>query len=84
MREPRVIIKAQGLKIGLESLTAIASYLGYKNERNFLNRVRSKYFNQVELQQMFDRLYFSDEDILNFFGREKCEKPLKKSARLKA
>lgn len=78
------IILSRGSKIGLCTLQAIARYLGYEHERNFLNRVRSKYFNQVELQQMFDRLYFSDEDILNFFGREKCEKPLKKSARLRA
>lgn len=69
MRDPRIIIKAQGLKIGLESLTAIANYLGYEHERNFLNRVRSQSFNKLELQQLFNRLYFSDEDILEFFGR---------------
>lgn len=69
MREPRIIIKAQGLKIGLESLTAIARYLGYERERNFLNRIKSRNFDELELQQLFNRLYFSDEDILEFFGR---------------
>lgn len=70
MREPRIIIKAQGLKIGLESLTAIARYLGYEHERNFLNRIKSRNFDELELRQLFNRLYFSDEDVLEFFGRE--------------
>ena len=69
MREPRIIIKAQGLKIGLESLKAIANYLGYEHERNFLNRVRNRSFDELELKKMFNRLHFSDEDILEFFGR---------------
>ncbi len=69
MREPRIIIKAQGLKIGLESLTAIARYLGYERERNFLNRVKSRNFDELELKKMFSRLHFSDEDVLEYFGR---------------
>ena len=69
MREPRIIIKAQGLKIGLESLTAIAHYLGYERERNFLNRINSRNFDELELKTMFSRLHFSDEDVLEYFGR---------------
>lgn len=63
------ILRTQGAKLGLFTLKAIANYLGYKHERNFLNRVRSQSFDKLELQQLFNRLYFSDEDILEFFGR---------------
>ena len=65
------IILTQGLKIGLDGLTAIARYLGYANERNFLNRVKLCSFDMLELEMMFDRLHFSDQDILDFFGRER-------------
>lgn len=69
MRDPRIIIRTQGLKIGLESLSAIAGYLDYEHERNFLNRVRNRSFNELELKKMFSRLHFSDEDVLEYFGR---------------
>lgn len=63
------ILRTQGAKLGLFTLKAIANYLGYKHERNFLNRVRLRSFDLLELQQIFDRLYFSDDDILKFWGR---------------
>lgn len=65
----RDIIQMQGLKIGLRSLSAIARYLGYENERNFLNRIKLQSFDMLELGQIFNRLHFSDKDILDFFGR---------------
>ena len=54
------IILMQGLKIGLDGLTAIARYIGYANEHNFLNRVKLCSFDMLELEMMFDS-----------FGRER-------------
>lgn len=65
----RDIIQIQGLKIGLRSMAQVSEYLDYRNARLFTNRLNKCLFNMVELRQMFERLHFSNEDILNFFGR---------------
>ena len=49
--------------MNLNSITEIGRYLGYK-ELNFRNRVNKMSFDFVELRDLFRRLHYTQEEIL--------------------
>ena len=56
-------ILRHGVNMDLGSITEVGRYLGYK-EANFRNRVNKMSFNFVELRDLFRRLHYTQEEIL--------------------
>lgn len=59
----RKSILRHGVNMNLNSITEIGRYLGYK-ELNFRNRVNKMSFDFVELRDLFRRLHYTQEEIL--------------------
>ena len=56
-------ILRHGVNMDLTSITEVGRYLGYK-EANFRNRVRNMSFDFIELRDLFRRLHYTPEEIL--------------------
>ncbi len=56
-------IEKHGIDMNLRSLSAIAKHLGY-DSRNFRNRVNRMNFTVLEMMDLFKRLHYTSEEIL--------------------
>lgn len=56
-------IQKHGIDMNMRSMTAIAEYLGY-NSRNFRNRVNRMSFTLPEMMDLFKRLHYTPDEIL--------------------
>ncbi len=56
-------ILIRGIRMDLKSITAIGEYLGYDG-RNFRNRVNRMSFTVLELKDLFRRLHFTNDEII--------------------
>lgn len=56
-------ILRHGVNMDLMSITEVGRYLGYK-EANFRNRVNKMSFDFIELRDLFKRLHYTQDEIL--------------------
>lgn len=59
----RKSILRHGVNMDLMNITEVGRYLGY-NEQNFRNRVKKMSFDFIELRDLFKRLHYTQEEIL--------------------